>query len=123
MAVDAVMAKIMGFDPMSIKFINLAHNQGLGCGDIKEIEILGEDIVETNWHFKSNEDTFASWGQKLIYWGPLKKLEKLLLRTPIVLWAFWASNLYHNQYWLRFIGSKRVKAAMKTQWGKLFDKY
>ena len=53
----------------------------------------------------------------------LKKLEKFLLRTPIVLWAFWASNLYHNQYWLRFIGSKRVKAAMKTQWGKLFDKY
>ena len=122
-AVDAVMAKIMGFDPMSIKFINLAHNQGLGCGDVREIEILDEDISEINWHFKSNEDTFASWGQKLIYWGPLKKLEKILLRTPIVLWAYWASNLYHNQYWLRFIGSKRVKSAMKTQWSKLFDKY
>ena len=122
-AVDAVMAKIMGFDPMSIKFINLAHTQGLGCGDVKEIEIFGEDIEKINWHFKSNQDTFASWGQKLIYWGPLKKLETFLLRTPVVLWAFWASNLYHNQYWLRFIGNKRVRSAMKTQWGKLFNRY
>ena len=43
-AIDAVAAKMMGFDPLSIKFIRLAHEQGLGCGDVREIEVVGEDI-------------------------------------------------------------------------------
>jgi len=32
-AIDAVAAKMMGFDPMSIRYIALAHEQGLGVGD------------------------------------------------------------------------------------------
>ncbi|MFQ5872374.1 MAG: DUF362 domain-containing protein, partial [Dehalococcoidia bacterium] len=36
-AIDAVAASMMGFDPMSIKFICLAHERGLRCGDISEI--------------------------------------------------------------------------------------
>ena len=90
---------------------------------IDRIDIVGEDISEVNWRFKSKENTFASTGQKLIYWGPLKPLESLLLRSPIVPWAFFASNLYHNEYWLRFIGRKRVREAMETEWGKLFQSY
>jgi len=31
-AIDAVSAKMMGFDPMRIEYIRLAHEQGLGCG-------------------------------------------------------------------------------------------
>ena len=122
-AIDAVAARLMGLDPMSIKFIRLAHEAGLGCGDPSEIDIVGEDISEVNWRFKAGESTLASRGQHLIYWGPLKPLERLLLRSPIVPWAFLASNLYHNQYWLRLIGRRRVRAAMKTGWGRLFQSY
>ena len=122
-AIDAVSARVMGFDPMSIGFIRLAHERGLGCGDISQIEVVGEDISEVNWRFTGTENTFASRGQKLIYWGPLKPLENLLLRSPLVPWAFFASNLYHNEYWLRFIGRKRIREAMKTGWGKLFLDY
>ena len=50
-AIDAVAAKLMGFDPMSIKFIRLAHEEGLGCGNTRDIEIVGEDISNVNWHF------------------------------------------------------------------------
>ena len=122
-AIDAVSARIMGFDPMSIKFIRLGHELGLGCGDTRQIEVVGEDISETNWHFSGAENTFASRGQKLIYWGPLKPLERVLLRSPIAPWAFLASNLYHNEYWLRFVGRRRIREAMKTGWGKLFQSY
>ena len=122
-AIDAVAAKMMGFDPMSIKFIRLAHEKGLGCGDPSEIEVVGEDVSNVNWRFQGSENTFASRGQKLIYWGPLKPLENILLRSPIAPWAFFASNLYHNAYWLRFIGNRRIKAAMKTGWGQLFQQY
>ena len=113
----------MGFDPMSIKFIRLGHESGLGCGDVSEIEIVGEDISEVDWRFAGAENTLASRGQKLIYWGPLNPLEKMLLRSPIAPWAYLASNLYHNQYWMRFKGRRRVREAMKTDWGKLFQSY
>ena len=122
-AIDAVAAQMMGFDPMSIDFIRLAHEAGLGCGDIGQIEVVGEDISEINWHFTGTENTFASRGQKLIYWGRLKPMERFLLRTPLVSWAYLASNLYHNAYWLRFVGRRRVREAMKTEWGKLFQHY
>lgn len=122
-AVDAVSAKMMGFDPMSIKFIRLAHEMGVGTGDINEIEIVGEDISEVDWKMGGSENTFASKGQKMIYWGPLKPLENILLRSPIAPWSFVASNIYHNAYWMRFIGRKRVREAMKTGWGQLFQQY
>ena len=122
-AIDAVAARMMGFDPMSIGFIRLAHEAALGCGDVNEIQIEGEDVSEVNWRFTGTENTFASRCQKLIYWGPLKPLEPLLLRTPLVPVAYLASNLYHNAYWLRLIGRKRVREAMKTPWGQLFQSY
>ena len=80
-------------------------------------------MAGVTWNFSPNENTFASRGQKLIYWGPLKPLEGMLLRSPITPWAFVASNLYHNEFWLRFIGRKRVADALKTPWGQLFEKY
>ena len=122
-AIDAVAAKMMGFDPMSIKFIRLAHEQGLGCGDVSKIEVAGEDISGVNWRFSGVENTFASRGQKLIYWGPLKPMEKLLLRSPLAGWAFLASNIYHNGYWLKTKGKRRIDAALKTEWGRLFRSY
>jgi len=122
-AIDAVAARLMGFDPMSIEFIRLGHDLGLGCGDIDQIEIVGEDISEVNWHFNGAQNTFASRGQKLIYWGPLKPFEKVLLQSPLAPLAYWASNLYHNGYWLPVVGRNRIRDAMKTGWGKLFQSY
>jgi uncharacterized protein (DUF362 family) len=122
-AIDAIAAKLMGFDPMEIGFIRMAHEAGLGIGDPAEITVEGLDISGMNFHFSKDEDTFVSWGQKLIYWGPLKPLEKPLLRTPIVPWSYAASNLYHNKYWYRFQGKKRIAKMKQTQWGRLFDSY
>ena len=122
-AIDAISAKMMGFDPMSIKFIRLAHEAGLGCGDIKEIEIVGEDISDVNFGFYADENTFASRGQKMIYWGWLKPLEKILLRTLLVPWSYAASIIYHDWYFYPFIGKKRVKNMLNTEWGNLFNTY
>jgi hypothetical protein len=98
---------------------------GLGVGDPEEIEIVGQDrdwVMAQDWHFVQ-EDTFASRGQKAIYHGPLKPLEGLLLRSPLVPWSYFASNFYHNVYWYPFVGRKRVEAALKTKWGRLFAEY
>jgi uncharacterized protein (DUF362 family) len=122
-AIDAVSAKLQGFDPMSIRFIRRAHEMGLGVGDPKDIEIVGYDIAqEQPWGF-IQEDTFASRGQKLIYHGPLKPFEKVLLQSPLVPWSYFASNFYHNVYWYPFVGRQRVEKALNTKWGQLFASY
>jgi hypothetical protein len=124
-AIDAISAHLQGFDPLSIPFIRIAHEMGLGVGDPRQIEIVGEDpewVLSQNWGFVQ-EDTFASRGQKMIYHGPLKPFEKLLLRTPLVPWSYFASNFYHNVYWYPFVGRKRVEAALQTKWGRLFTEY
>jgi len=122
-AIDAVSAKIMGFDPMNIEFLKVAHEDGLGNADVRSLNIVGEDIEKMNWQFKGNENTFASRGQKLIYWGPLKPLEKILLRTFIAPWSYAASIVYHDLYWYYAHGRKRLKHAMAGPWGQLFQKY
>ncbi len=122
-AIDAVSARLQGFDPMKIRFIRRAHEAGLGVGDPRQIEIVGYDIEqEPAWGFVQ-EDTFASRGQKLIYHGPLKPLEKPLLQSPLVPWSYFASNFYHNVYWYPFVGRQRVEAALHTRWGRLFRDY
>jgi uncharacterized protein (DUF362 family) len=122
-AIDAVSARLQGFDPMQLKFLRLAHEKGLGVADPREIKIIGYDIaLEPPWKF-TQEDTLASRGQKAIYHGPLKPFEKILLQSPLVPWSYFASNLYHNVYWYPFVGRKRVEAALPTKWGKLFRDY
>jgi uncharacterized protein (DUF362 family) len=121
-AIDAVVAKMMGFDPMGIRFLNLAHERGLGKANPREIRIVGADIRDVDFNFKT-KDTFASRGQKAIYWGKLKPFEHLLLRTPIVPWSFVASRFYHDFYWYNTHGRKIAEKFLQTEWGDLFKSY
>ena len=122
-AIDAVAAKLMGLEPLSLKFIRLAHERGLGVGDPREIEMVGDDVSGVNLHFSPHEDTLASRGQKMIYWGPLKFMENFLLRSPIVPWSYAASRLYHDGFWYPVHGKARARRILATDWGKLFDRY
>ncbi|HJP41875.1 MAG TPA: DUF362 domain-containing protein [Dehalococcoidia bacterium] len=122
-AIDAVAAKMMGFDPMRIPFIRMAHEEGLGVGNPTEITVEGIDISGINFGFREDEDTFVSWGQKQIYWGKLHRFEKFLLRTPLVPWSYFASNVYHNWYWYPLLGKRRIATMLDTGWGELFRSY
>jgi len=122
-AIDAVSAYLQGFNPLDLKFVRLAHERGLGIGDIKQIQILGGlDLDELRWRARTGE-TFASRGQKMIYHGPLKPFESFLLRTPIAPWSYVASQGYFDYFWYPFVGNKRVEEALKTKWGRLFAEY
>jgi uncharacterized protein (DUF362 family) len=122
-AIDSVSARLQGFDPLKIRFLRHAHEAGLGIADPNQIRIVGHDIgQEPAWGFVQ-EDTFASRGQKMIYHGWLKPLEKVLLQSPLVPWSYFASNFYHNVYWYPFVGRSRVRAALRTRWGRLFRDY
>ena len=123
-AIDAVAAKLMGFDPLKdCKFIRLAHDLGLGCGDVRDIEIVGDvDLAKENWKFDGpfKEMTFASRNQHRIYWGPLKKPVEWSLKTWLAPWAYVASVAYHDAFWYPYYGQKHINEALKSDWGKLF---
>ncbi len=121
-AIDAVAAKMMGFDPMEIPYIRMCHEQELGIGDPKDIEIVGEHIDSVNFKFNTKR-SFVIWGDQMLRKGFLRFLEKPLLHSPLVVWAPFASNLYHDFFWYPVIGKKRIKAFMNTAWGKLFQQY
>ena len=123
-AIDALSARLMGYDPLrDIRFIRIAHEMGLGCGDPDKIEIVGdEEAARENWHFVGPYEkmTFASRMQHAIYWGWLKKPLEWSLKTWLVPWSYAASIIYHDWYWYPFIGRKRVKEALGSPWGELF---
>lgn len=121
-AIDAVAAKMMGFNPLIIPYLKLGQEKHLGVADPKNIKIIGEDVNRVNFGFKKS-DTFASKGQKLIYHHAPEWFEKLLLQSIISPWSYLASNLYHDYYWYNFVGQKRVSSFLKTPWGKLFSSY
>ncbi len=125
-AIDAVAAKIMGFDPLrDMKFIRLAHEKGLGCGDPREIELVGDmDAAKENWHFTGpfKKMTFASRMQHSIYWGPLKKPIEWSLKTVLAPWAYIASVLYHDSFWYPS-HRDRVNEILRSDWGRLFQNW
>lgn len=122
-AIDAVAAKMMGFEPMKLKYIRLAHELGLGCGDPREIEIVGDQsAAEANWHFVGpfEKMTFASRMQHKIYWGPLKKPIEWSLKTILAPWSYIASVLYHDTFWYPFMAKKKMQEVLNSDWGRLF---
>ncbi|MCX6827228.1 MAG: DUF362 domain-containing protein [candidate division Zixibacteria bacterium] len=121
-AIDAVAAKLMGFDPLSIPYLRMCHERGLGVSDMREIEILGEDISEMNFGFRTKK-SFVIWGDQLLRKGSLKFLEKIALHSPLIFWAPLASNIYHDWFWYPTVGKSIIKKYSQTEWGQLFKIY
>ncbi len=122
-AIDAVAAKMMGFDPMSLEFINVAHEDGLGVGDPRDIEIVGDDISNESWGF-SVGDNAASMVGDVMWFGPLKKFQKLFFHTPLVNVFVAGSEFYHDYYrWPRKDRLTFEKWKEETHWGQLFAAY
>lgn len=122
-AIDAVAAKMMGFDPLSLEYIRLAHDAKLGIGDVREIEIVGDDISNESWGFSVGNNAVSVFGQ-LMWFGPLKSLQKLFFHTPLVHLFVLGSELYHDYYRWPFVDKKVFEKWKKeTAWGKLFQSY
>ncbi|MHB1354671.1 MAG: DUF362 domain-containing protein [Anaerolineae bacterium] len=122
-AIDAIAARLMGFDPLSIGYIRIAHEQGLGVGDPREIEVVGDDINGVNWEFKVGMNFHRMMGW-LSWYGPTKFLQKLLFHTPLVHATSFVSEAYHDYYRWPLI-ERRIFEHWKREepWGKLFAAY
>jgi len=121
-AVDAVVAKMMGFEPLQLPAIKMAHDEGLGCGDVDQIEIIGEDISKINWNFRVKR-SLVIWGDQMVRKGPLQFIYPLFQNELFFLGPTYASKIYHDMLWYPTVGKKRINAFLKTKWGSLFQSY
>ncbi|MBD3282887.1 DUF362 domain-containing protein, partial [Candidatus Pacearchaeota archaeon] len=106
-AIDAVSAKMMGFEPLKIKFIRLANDQKLGVGNFKNIKIIGEDISKVNFRFRTKKSLVVFFDQVLRTKYPV--LESLLFHTPLFKMCIFASSFYHDYFWYPVVGKKKIK--------------
>lgn len=121
-AIDAISAKMMGYDPMKIPFIRIAHDRGLGIGDPKQIDVVGEDISNVNFKFSTHKSPVIM-GDQLFRKGALKFVEPWLFHTKLFNAAIFGSEFYHDYFWYPLVGKKRIAEFNKTEWGKLFNRY
>ena len=123
-AIDAVAAKMMGFDPLSIEYIRVAHDDGLGVGDPREIEIVGDpEAAKESWGFRVG-DNGASLVGDLLWFSPLKRFQRLFFRTPLVNLFILGSETYHDYYRWPLRERKTFEGwRAGTSWGRLFDRY
>ncbi|MDP2984808.1 MAG: DUF362 domain-containing protein [Candidatus Latescibacter sp.] len=113
-ALDAVALYLMGFEPLDIRYIRMAHESGLGTGDISEMEIAGADIKDLRFRFTINETPGAARVRRfenMLSGGFLSPLSELV------------STLYYDWYWYLAFSEERIKKAMKGGWGKVFETY
>ena len=121
-ALDATAARLMGYDPLRIPYLRMAHDRGLGVADPRGIELVGDDVADVNFRCQTAR-SLVIWGDQLIRRGPLRPLKRLLLHSPLVVWAPAASNAYHDGLWYPTVGRQRIRAFAGTGWGRLFARY
>lgn len=123
-AIDAVAGHLMGQDPLrDLEFVKLAHERGLGCGDLREIEVVGDpQILEEAWHFDGPFHTAArsDRGAKRPRSGartpPLER-SRGSRRAP---WAYAASVAYHDAFWYPSYAREQMRRVLDSEWGRLF---
>jgi len=118
-AIDAVAAKMMGFDPLAIPYLRMCHERGLGVANPRDIEVVGEDVSRVNFEFKVSR-SLVIWGDQMLRRGPLRFLEHAALHSPLMVWAPFASNVYHDWLWYPTVGKSIIRRFNRTKWGRLF---
>ncbi len=123
-AIDAVAARLMGFDPLAdCRYIRLAHERGLGVGEVRQIELVGDDVSAENWHFEVGQSLhrFLAW---LSWYGPTRVLQKLVFRTALVRVPILVSEVNHDYiHWP--LKERKIYRRWRegTPWGRLFARY
>jgi uncharacterized protein (DUF362 family) len=119
-ALDAVAAKVMGFDPKKIKHLQLCARKGIGSADLGKVDVRGEDISKHLHSFKPASHNMVS---KVELFFRKSFLRPLIFKTNILdLMCFGAKVWYW--IWENFgPGKERQKAILNhSYYGKQWQK-
>lgn len=97
-ALDTVVAKILGFEPAEIQHIQNCHSLELGAGHLDDIDVVGDDGLELNLHFKPARHNLVSWLELALRKSFVKWL---FFDTPVFDLCCWGARLwYYGWYYL-----------------------
>ena len=77
-AVDTLAAYLMGFDPQSIGYLHFCSQDGLGEGDINNLNIIGTPVEECRHPFRPHQSYQAQLGWKKTGGKAFEKLKECL---------------------------------------------
>jgi hypothetical protein len=101
----------------------MAHDDGLGVGRVGELEVVGEDVSGMNFGF-SVGDNFASRFGDLLWFSPVRRIQRVFFRTPLVYVFVFGSHLYHDRIWWPLVGRQRMAGLRRrSRWARFFDEY
>jgi len=92
-ALDAIAAQIMGFDPLHINHIQLCSQHGLGSGDPSKIQVVGERVENVITPFLPAKHNAVSWLELMLRRSAIKWL---VFDTPIFHLFCWGTRRYYN---------------------------
>jgi Domain of unknown function (DUF362) len=123
-AIAAVVAKMMGRDPLrELKYVRLAHERGLGCGDVREIALVGDtDLMRESWRFRA-EDYAPGLLNALVHSRSFQLPGARFSGTPLARVIDTVQR--YNDYYHWPVQSRRVFEGWLrgTHWGRLFQRY
>ena len=109
-AVDAVGARLLGFEPRRMPLLSLCRELGLGAVEESEIEIVGEhpDLLDSSVHPLRRE----GWSAPGIPSG-----------ASLITLRRWLHRVGRNTIWYPWAGRRWRRLWRKTPWGMLFNSY
>ncbi len=113
---DAVGARLMGFDPINLGFLKLCSENGLGPMN-GSLTIKGESVEDIRNNFLPAKHNPVSW-LELVLRKPL--IEWLVFKTPFLKIPAWGARRYYD-FWYYFVGKKLredffQKSGYAAQW-------
>jgi hypothetical protein len=118
-ALDAVAAVLAGFDPFGIRYLALAYALGLGCADVDEIEVVGDEVPPGVLQLRARRPPSAL-ARSVLEELRMGRFEEWLFQQR---WRAPLSALYYDLVWFHSIGRSRLAAFRASAWGRLFATY
>lgn len=94
-AADALVAKLMGFNPWDIEFLHMAEQRGMGSMDLGKIEVVGDDPTPLcarwgkpkNWYGRANRE----WRVTSRVGSPMASWNRYTAPTDTLHFTKWAA--------------------------------
>lgn len=109
-ALDAVAAQIMGFDPARIAHIQLCARNALGVADPSRIQVTGERIADLVTPFVPARHNVISWLELLLRKSAVRWLA---FDTPLFDVFCWGTRRYYD-VWSLLVGRKLRAELLKN---------
>ncbi len=110
-ALDAVAAKIMGFEPAGIGHLNECVAAGLGVSDLQRIAVTGDDDLSLNLHFIPAQHNVVSWFELVLRRRAI--LRRIFFDTPVFRLCCKLTLVYYAAwYYVLGIGRARRDAIL-----------